>query len=151
MGLLTYPLGIRSNVALAEPRTSMCIPQQGLLKGCNGVRLKVYEKRIKAQDLKYKPPGCASRCIGMSVSLRFLHSSFWTCFRTWFSTIFALKILYSLPWSSFEIGNFLEILWISVDNPYHAVYHSLEIHVSQARCQALDKRRNLRRVHIKRH
>ena len=56
MGLPTYPSGIRPNVALAEPRTSMCTPQQGLLKGCNRVKLKVNEKRIKAQDLKDKPP-----------------------------------------------------------------------------------------------
>ena len=55
VGLPTYPLGIRPNVALAEPHTSMCISQQGILKGCNGVRLKVYEKRIKAKDPKYKP------------------------------------------------------------------------------------------------
>ena len=76
VGLPTYPLGIRPNVALAEPRTSMYTPQQGLLKGCNGVRLKVYEKGIKAQDPKIIPPGCASNCIGMLVSLRFSHSSF---------------------------------------------------------------------------
>ena len=75
VGLPTYPLGIRLNVALAEPHTSMYTPQQGLLKGFNGVRLKVNEKRIKAQDPKYNPPGCASSCIGISVSLRFSHSS----------------------------------------------------------------------------
>ena len=56
MGLPTYPFGIRPNVALAEPRTNMCIPHQGLFKGCNGVRLKVNEKWIKAQDPKNKPP-----------------------------------------------------------------------------------------------
>ena len=55
VGLPTYPFGIRLNVALAEPRTSMCTPQQGLLKGCNEVRLKVYEKRIKAQDPNVSP------------------------------------------------------------------------------------------------
>ena len=44
VGLPTYPLGIRPNVAQAEPRTSMCKPQQGLLKGCNRVRLNVYQK-----------------------------------------------------------------------------------------------------------
>ena len=45
--LPTYPLGIRPNVALAEPRTSVCIPQKGLFKGCNVVRLKVIEEGDK--------------------------------------------------------------------------------------------------------
>ena len=45
--LPTYPLGIRSNVALAEPRTSVCIPQKGLFKGCNVVRIKVIEEGDK--------------------------------------------------------------------------------------------------------
>ena len=39
-------------------------------------------------------------------------------------------------------------IFASVGNPDHAVYHSLGIHVSQARYRALDKKRNLRRVHI---
>ena len=37
MGLPTYPLGIRLNVALAEPSTSMCTPQQGLLRVVTGL------------------------------------------------------------------------------------------------------------------
>ena len=45
--LPTYPLGIRPNVALAEPRTSIYIPQKGLFKGCNVVRLKVIEEGDK--------------------------------------------------------------------------------------------------------
>ena len=56
VGLPSYPLGIKPNVALAEPRTSMHTPQQGLLKGCNGVRLKVYEKWDKGSRPKNKPP-----------------------------------------------------------------------------------------------
>ena len=32
VGLPTYLLGIRPNVALAEPRTSMCTPHQGLYR-----------------------------------------------------------------------------------------------------------------------
>ena len=58
MGWPTYPLGIRPNVALAEPRTSMCTPHQGLFEGCNGVRLKVNEKRVKgSRSKKYAPQG----------------------------------------------------------------------------------------------
>ena len=45
--LPTYPLGIRPNVALAEPRTSMCIPQTGLLMGRNVLRLTVEEEGDK--------------------------------------------------------------------------------------------------------
>ena len=45
--LPSYPLGIRPNVGLAEPCTSMCIPQKGLFKGCNVVRLKVREEGDK--------------------------------------------------------------------------------------------------------
>ena len=45
--LPTYPLGIRPNVVLPEPRTSVCIPQKGLFKGCNVVRLKVEEEGDK--------------------------------------------------------------------------------------------------------
>ena len=42
--LPTYLLGIMPNIALAEPRTSVCIPQKGLFKGCNVVRLKDIEE-----------------------------------------------------------------------------------------------------------
>ena len=45
--LPTYPLGIRPNVAVAESRTSVCIPQKGLFKGCNVVRLKAEEEGDK--------------------------------------------------------------------------------------------------------
>ena len=37
VGLPTYPLGIRPNVALTEPRTSMSTPQQGLLRVITGL------------------------------------------------------------------------------------------------------------------
>ena len=37
VGLPTYPLGIRPNVVLAVTRTSMCIPQQGLLRVITGL------------------------------------------------------------------------------------------------------------------
>ena len=53
--LPTYPLGIRPNVALAEPRTSVCIPQKGLFKGFNVVRLKVIKEGDKSSRPSISP------------------------------------------------------------------------------------------------
>ena len=44
--LPTYPLGIKPNVALAEPRTSVYTSKRSF-KGCNVVRLKVIEEGDK--------------------------------------------------------------------------------------------------------